>query len=169
LVDKSVSEQLARLCRTLGYFGVFEAEFVSDGQSLQLIDFNPRFYGQMAFETARALPLGYLAWLGALGKTDEIEQALGRAEAWQEGRGYAYCDRIYLNTVLLLQGLARKMPASEVRHWRKWQRHHNEQKLMVDAAHERRDPLPGFAQGMHELYAALRHPRAFLRKTVLNV
>ena len=47
---------VARLCRGLGYFGAFEVEFLREGERRMVIDFNPRFYGQMAFDVKRGLP-----------------------------------------------------------------------------------------------------------------
>src|SRR5690606_38582891 len=66
-VDPAVLQSLVRLCREVGYFGVFEAELVPENGRLHLLDFNPRFYGQMAFETGRGIPLGYMVWLAATG------------------------------------------------------------------------------------------------------
>ena len=40
-VDEQLAERLRQFCLQVGYFGVFEAEFVRDGSGLRLIDFNP--------------------------------------------------------------------------------------------------------------------------------
>lgn len=59
-VDPEVLEGLARLCRRTGYFGVFEVEFVRADGGHHLIDFNPRYYGQVQFEISRGLSLPQL-------------------------------------------------------------------------------------------------------------
>jgi predicted ATP-grasp superfamily ATP-dependent carboligase len=167
-VDASVLARVLRLCELVGYFGVFEAEFVRDGSRLQLIDFNPRFYGQMAFEIARDLPLAYLVWLGALGEEEALAQELATARQWREGRGYAYCHRFFLEMTLSVQRLSRRMPKAEAERWRSWTRTHAEQALLVDAAECQDDPLPGRVAAFKEIYRAGRHLRSFVRSTVLD-
>ena len=56
----ALAEQTARLCRMLGYFGVFEVEFIWDGASWAAIDFNPRFYNQMAPRLREGYPCAAL-------------------------------------------------------------------------------------------------------------
>ena len=62
-------EAIRRLCREVGYFGVFEIEFLRVlDRGWAVIDFNPRFYHQMGFDIARGLPLPIWAYLGASGR-----------------------------------------------------------------------------------------------------
>jgi hypothetical protein len=53
VVAPALASGLRALCRSVGYHGVFEAEFLEGPYGPQLIDFNPRFYGQLAFDVAR--------------------------------------------------------------------------------------------------------------------
>jgi predicted ATP-grasp superfamily ATP-dependent carboligase len=51
-----LSEKVKKLCLELGYFGIFEVEFLmtADNKS-QIIDFNCRYYSQMSFDIKRGL------------------------------------------------------------------------------------------------------------------
>ncbi|MHB8876311.1 MAG: carboxylate--amine ligase, partial [Myxococcaceae bacterium] len=101
-----VFAQVAALCRHLHYHGVFEVELIETPSSRLLIDFNPRFYGQMAFEIARGLPLPALVYEAALGCRDTIRFEVARARAWvPEGR-HIYAHRALLGLVLAVQELA---------------------------------------------------------------
>ena len=66
----------------IGYFGVFEAEFIRLGDERLLIDFNPRFFGQMGFDVARGLPIVGLAYEAALGGTQRVTQLLQASASW---------------------------------------------------------------------------------------
>jgi len=168
-VDAAAVDGIVRLCRAVGYFGVFEAEYVPEGGRLELIDFNPRFYGQMGFEIARDMPLAYLAWLGALGEEDALARTLSEVRGWPEGRGYAYCYGFVLGLTLLAQRASGRMTASEARRWRQWRRDHRRRARMVDAADWPGDRVPGLAAAAAEIHFALRHPRAFMRNVALGV
>jgi predicted ATP-grasp superfamily ATP-dependent carboligase len=64
-VDPQALADVRRLCLANGYYGVFEVEFLRHDDRLELIDFNPRFYGQLGFDIGRELPLPQLVWLAA--------------------------------------------------------------------------------------------------------
>jgi predicted ATP-grasp superfamily ATP-dependent carboligase len=168
-VDAAALDGVVRLCRAVGYFGVFEAEYVPERGRLELIDFNPRFYGQMGFEIARDMPLAYLAWLGALGEEDALARTLSEVRGWPEGRGYAYCYGFVLGLTLLAQRVSGRMTAPEVRRWRQWRKDHQRCARMVDAADWPGDRVPGLAAAAAEIHFALRHPRAFMRNVALGV
>jgi predicted ATP-grasp superfamily ATP-dependent carboligase len=73
-VDFELARQLRALFDRVGYRGAFEAEFLScEGRRL-LIDANPRFFGQMAFDIARGLSAPQLCWFAALGRWDEVRR-----------------------------------------------------------------------------------------------
>jgi len=168
-LDGATLDGLVRLCREVGYSGVFEAEYVPEGGRLELIDFNPRFYGQMGFEIARDMPLAYLSWLGALGQEEALGRAMQEARQWTEGRGYVYSDRLVLGLTLFAQRLSGRMPAAEARRWRQWQKDHRRRGLMIEATGWPGDRLPGLASVAHEIQFAVRHPRAFMRTVARGV
>ena len=63
--DPLLSNAVYALCRELGYFGIFEVEFLSFGERPTVIDFNPRLYNQVGLDIERGLPLPLLACLEA--------------------------------------------------------------------------------------------------------
>lgn len=80
-VDPALGERAARLCEHIGYYGAFELEFIMcDGQAL-LIDFNGRFYNQLAFDMARGLDQAGLVYAGALGNEEEVARQVSAARA----------------------------------------------------------------------------------------
>ena len=92
----ALADGVMRLCRELGYFGIFEIEMIeSDGRFL-LIDFNPRPYSQMAFEIARGVPLPYLAYLDATGRTRRARAR--RCSPRRGGAGRRARDRVRAHT-----------------------------------------------------------------------
>jgi hypothetical protein len=66
-LDPDLLAGLQRLCRQSGFRGVFDAEFLIDGEDRLLIDFNARFNNHMAFEVERNLPLPLMSYLAAIG------------------------------------------------------------------------------------------------------
>jgi D-aspartate ligase len=154
-----LEQRLVRLCRTVGYSGIFQCEFIEhEGESL-LIDFNPRFYNYMAFDHVRGLPQAYLAYLHALGATDELNAEIERARHGQPTSD-VYCYRFGAWTQLLIERLFRRVPAGEIARWRRWWR---AAPGIVDPAWEPDDPAPGVADVLAQIWNAIRHPRAFLR------
>jgi D-aspartate ligase len=156
-------EAVARLCRAIGYRGVFEVEFIRDGNRRMLIDFNPRFYGQMAFDIARGMSLALFAWHAACGNDAGLRDAMTRPDG---NHVKAYCDRFYFRFLLTLQRLMRSLPGEEYGRWRRWYSTHREQ--CVDGFLQGEDLKPGVVHAVSALTAALTHPRSFLREYVLD-
>ena len=167
-VDEGALVGLVRICREAGYFGVFEAEFVRTHGEHCLIDFNPRFYGQMGFEIARQLPLARLVWLGALGKSDELAAELAEAARFDSGKGYVYCNRLFFKILLSLQVLGGRMTHSEASRWREWLESSRRKSLAFDSIDSPHDHMPAMVSAVTELYWAARHPRSFLRQMVIG-
>jgi predicted ATP-grasp superfamily ATP-dependent carboligase len=167
-VDERVLSGLLQICRAVGYFGVFEAEFVREEDEFFLIDLNPRFYGQMGFDTARRLPLPYLVWLGALGRTKELAAELACSAKFKPGAGYVYTNRLFFNVLLSLQRVGGRMTVDEAERWRRWLRTSSERSLAFDSVDAPHDRLPAVASALTELYSAVRHPRSFLRQMVIG-
>ena len=161
-----IAESLARLCRESGYYGVFEAEFIIDGARHMLIDFNPRWYGQMAFEIARGLPLPLFAWLSAMGDTEGVRELAASASRVRQGDAVIFCHRFFLKFLLLVQRATGTMTAAESRRWTEW--YATNRTRAVDASADPNDRLPGVVHAVSELLDAVRHPRGFLRGYVLE-
>ncbi|MFY1828241.1 carbamoyl-phosphate synthase [Myxococcus fulvus] len=164
-VRQDLADGLRKLCAKLGYHGVFEVEFIQTKDDFLLIDFNPRYYGQMGFDIARGLALPLMAYHAALGDSDSLERVGKSARAWT-GRGEVFCNRIALEMLLNLQRLSGALPADEAKQWRRWLQTHRQ--VAVDPLIDSDDPMPSAVEVAQILYGSARHPRAFLRMMVLN-
>ncbi|HET7544831.1 MAG TPA: hypothetical protein VFK05_33420 [Polyangiaceae bacterium] len=167
-VDEQALSGVLRLCQAAGYYGVFEVEFLRHEQRLELIDFNPRFYGQLAFDIGRELPLPHLVWLAAQGRTAELQVELARAQAFQNGDGLVYCNRFMFNLMLTMQGISGRMSPAEVTRWREWLRRSHDGAKAVDPMYSSTDVAPGVVSAFRELSRAFRHPRDFYRQVIVG-
>jgi len=166
-VPGDLQQRLFKLCERISYFGVFEAEFVKDettGEHL-LVDFNPRYYGQMAFEIARGLNLPKLAYLDATGDFQGFEKemevtrlALSRPTAISSNYSLSWVLSLMVRT----QRLGGQMPRNEYKKWINWLNSHNPE--MFDAIASQDDPKPKEVDQYLFLKKSLRHPRDFYRK-----
>ena len=157
-------EKVFALCRRAGYHGVFEAEFIASDGVYLLIDFNPRFYGQMAFDIARGLPQPLLAYDHALGRCERLKERIHAARASAAPQGLVYCRGFEFKLLLLLRRLWRTMPPEEADRWWTWLRTH--QTSLVDAVSDAGDRLPGWFEVLHHIAGFLRHPRSFIRNLI---
>jgi D-aspartate ligase len=162
-VDAGLALGLQRLLQGIGYFGVFEAEFIRlQGRSL-LIDINGRLYNQLAFDVARGLPLPTLFYEGALGNDEAVAAATAAAAGADSTGPQAFCNRSRLAVLLGLRRILGTMPRQEAGRWRKW--HEADPDSVIDAVADRGDPWPRRSDLLLQLHSYLRHPRAFLRNT----
>lgn len=165
-VDAELAEKVRRVARRLGYFGVFEVEFIRVGGRHLMIDFNPRFYGQMAFDIARGLPLPMLAYWGATGQRADIARAVAAAQAHADTGDTVFCHRLALEVVLRAQRLSGALSADEEGRWRSWLR--SQGREVVDAVIDSDDWVPAALEVAQQVYGYARHPRSFFRSIVLN-
>jgi D-aspartate ligase len=164
-VAPELAERVLRLCQRIGYYGVFELEFIlCDGQPL-LIDFNGRFYNQLAFDIARGLDLPGLVHAGATGRTEEVASLIATVPVGDQNRKFAFCNRVGLSVTLGLRRVLGAMSIEEAKRWRDWHKAHHGR--IVDAVHDGGDPLPALIDVMQHFLQSIRHPRAFLRQTGL--
>ncbi|HVU02565.1 MAG TPA: hypothetical protein VHE30_12475 [Polyangiaceae bacterium] len=160
-VEPALLSGLERLCRSVGYFGILEAEFVADEDRRLLIDFNPRYYGQMGFDVARGVPLPWMLHLGALGREAEIGRAVEpRASAWDGPT--CYRDEIALRSLLALGQLAGNVEPSDAGRWRSWLSRHRAD--AVDSSISGEDIVPGLIGAIDVMYSMARHPRSSMRE-----
>jgi D-aspartate ligase len=156
-----LEDGVLRLCRSVGYEGIFQCEFLEhDGQHL-LIDFNPRFYNYMALDHARGLSQAWLAYLAAAGAREELVEEIERARAVRPGaRRTLYCYRLGTWTQLRLERLLGRIPSDEPARWQRWL---SGAAAVVDPAWASDDARPGLADALSQLWRLARHPRSFLR------
>jgi D-aspartate ligase len=163
-VDPVLATRTARLLESIGYYGVFELEFMRAGERLMLIDMNPRFYNQLALDVARGLPLPSLAYAAALGNEAEVARLVAAVPSGDAP--YAFCNQLGLRVLLGAQELLGTMSASEADTWRKWVK--DRHKILVDPVADADDPDPIWADAIIHLYDCMRHPRAFINMIALD-
>jgi predicted ATP-grasp superfamily ATP-dependent carboligase len=159
LPDPQLQQALEALCAHVGYYGVFEAEFAEhDGRQL-LIDFNPRYFGQMGFDIARGMPLPWLAQLCATGQEQQARQLAVRNPPPDE---HQYCaDSLALRWHLFVGRLLGAVTAPERRRWIQWLSARPD--VFHDAIASRTDRGPAIASVISRLWSTLAHPRAYWR------
>ncbi len=162
--DPGLAARLRALCLQVGYYGAFEAEFIEDRGRALLIDFNPRFFGQMAFDVDRGLPLPLLVHRAAIGRRDLLREAIdgAREPAGRDPRGRFYCNRVELAMMLRVQRISGKMSAAEVQRWKTLVEEHGP--ALTDAILDRDDRGPGLAHLVSEILHYLRHPRSLVEQ-----
>lgn len=159
-LDPAIDEGLRRLCRSTGFCGVFDAEFVEDGDRKRFIDFNPRFYNHMVYEVDRGLPLPWMAYLAAVGNWEAVRSEVAAAKA-SSHPPKAYVHRLPAYVMLGLQRLSGGMSGRDLLGWRHWLSDHRAG--AVDPACRPGDVKPRIAALAMEAGAFLHHPRSYLR------
>jgi D-aspartate ligase len=160
--DEALSEATRRLCGALGYFGVFEAEFLPVDGGWALIDFNPRLFNQVALDIHRDMPLPLLACLDAAGDRRALREAIDRAHNYDQTRPATIQDGFTLRATLLAQRLRGAGGRAERDKWKGWMRTHAPH--MIDFAADRRDALPAAIHTLSETWLGLRALPRFFRE-----
>lgn len=160
-VVPEVASDLQRLCRHVGYYGAFEVEYLESGGRHLLIDFNPRFYGQMAFEVARGLDVPLLVYSAAIGAQKDVKRCVENARKCAVVNGGVYCNRVELEIALRLLSLAGRIDARDQRRWHEWLEAHRG--ALTDAVLDRDDWLPAVAEVTAALLRCAIHPRSTWR------
>ena len=158
-LDHELLAGLERLCRTTGYRGVFDAEFLISADEKLLIDVNPRFYNHMAFEVDRGLALPWLSYVAAVGDEAALRRAVEVLPGADTASGRVYVHRFPVGVQLVAQRVSGRMTSDDLRGWRRWMA---QGAGVTDPSYAREDPLPALVDAAEWL----RHPRAFLRKAV---
>ncbi|MEM7064379.1 MAG: hypothetical protein AAF572_14590 [Cyanobacteria bacterium P01_B01_bin.77] len=150
-------EYLKAICKEVGYYGVFEAEFIIDGDQLLLMDFNPRFYGQMAFELMRELPLDQLVLAYANNDCEYGKSVQEQDKNWDHDKVYRFSNRWRLWLILTTQAIAGRFSWAERRKWLTWAQ---EAGLDCDPVYAADDPNPRRADMKSVVESWVKHPRS---------
>lgn len=162
--DAELSDAVRRLCRKLGYFGIFEVEFLFCNGVWAVIDFNPRTFNQIGMDIRRGMPLPLLAWLDAAGETAALRSAVAAALAQSETHpATVFCDRFTLQAMLLTRVLTKRISREELGYWHSWLKTNAAD--CVDVAAFPGDPMPRMVHVASEIFVGLRGFRKFLRLT----
>jgi D-aspartate ligase len=168
-VQADLAQRLQRLCERTRFTGVFEAEFVGMDGTPMLIDFNPRFFGQLGFDAARALPSPYLAYLAATEQFDRLAAEVEAARAWRPATPMVYANRTALTwtrAASLLVGRRARAPQDGSDGTPQAATTHGLTPRVVDAVHDANDVLPGLLDALQQIAKVLVHPRSVLRAAV---
>jgi D-aspartate ligase len=162
--NPALSEAVRRICRELGYFGIFEVEFVYTNGAWAVIDFNPRTFNQIGMDIRRGMSLPLLAWMDAAGEREALQAAVAAAQvAPPEASATVFCDRFTLRALLLAKSLTRRISRDELTYWRTWMKRNSA--ACVDVAASDDDPWPRLIHVISEIFLGLRSFRRFLRLT----
>lgn len=165
-LDPALAGGLVQLCRRVGYFGVFEAEFIRLGGQAHLIDFNPRFYGQMGFDVARGVDLPMLAYASAVGDGALFDATLRAAEKAGDTLDWKYVHRLAVESMLRAQRFSGALTADEAARWRAWIASAGAH--LADPVFDADDWRPAAMDLAQSVGNAIRYPRSFVRSIVLN-
>ncbi len=161
--DLSLSNAVRRLCTELGYFGMFEVEFLRFNGDWAVIDFNPRLFNQVAMDISRGMPLPLLAYLEAIGDTARLREEVTKAQVEGESSRAVFCDQFTLSAIVAARSAMGRMSRSERVHWHQWLK--SNANCLVDAAKSDSDPVPARIHALSELYLGLKAIPKFLRAT----
>jgi D-aspartate ligase len=162
LVDPLLADQTKRLCERIGYYGVFELEFIFAEEKAMLIDFNGRFYHQIAFDIARGMELPALAYAAATRNQAEVTRLMAHGNSGKHDDVAGFCNRFGITTMVKMQRILRTMSRKDAARWLDWSRGSHD--TMIDAIKDPNDALPAFVDAAQYLLHALRHPRDFVRQ-----
>jgi len=160
-VNTELAQRASLLCERIGYYGAFEIEFIPHGDRYLLIDFNARFYNQMAFDIARGLDLPRLVYAAATGCEDQVARLIAAVPKPEKRPELAFCNTFGTHIAIAAQRVLGKMSWEEAARWRGWYKASGRQ--IVDAVYDADDPLPATVDGALQILRSMRHPRAFIR------
>jgi predicted ATP-grasp superfamily ATP-dependent carboligase len=161
--DPALSAAVYRLCRKLGYFGIFEVEFLRFDGRWAIIDFNPRLFNQAGMDAHRGMPLSLFAYLESAGKLSDLHDAIAIAQEEGEDKPAVFYDRFTLRAILTAKTLTRRVSREERHYWRNWIKRNASHS--VDFAADRSDLMPGVIHALSETILGVRAFRKFFRST----
>jgi len=157
-VNPELADRVRRICEATGYYGAFEVEFIRSEDGDLLMDFNPRYYGQMQLEISRGLPIPQLVECDATKRPMPalpVMRKLHIAHRWQ------------LKLVMTTQALAGRISWAERRRWLNLtDRRKNPD--VVDSIRDPDDREPWRVAIRRQMFGYLRHPRAAWRSLFGN-
>jgi D-aspartate ligase len=161
-VVPTLASRLAAVCERVGYHGVFEAEFVTSGDRYLLIDFNPRFFGQIGFDVARGVDLPLLTYLAAAGDTHALRGVADEARRAARSTGRrVYRNALQLGMFVGMLRLAGRADGCTVRRWVRWVV--ESRGRATDVVMSRDDWAPAVADLISSVVHQVKHPRSAWR------
>jgi len=161
-VDPPLADLTKRLCERIGFYGVFELEFIFAEGKAMLIDFNGRFYNQIAFDIARGMELPALAYAAATRDKAEVTRLMALGNSAKHDDVAGFCNHFVLAKMVKMQRILRTMSRKDAARWLDWSG--GSHGTIIDAVKDPHDALPAFVDTAQYLLHALQHPRAFVRQ-----
>jgi D-aspartate ligase len=161
-VDAGLSDAVRALFARLGYHGIFEIEFIPAFGRYHMIDANPRFYGEMAFDVARGMSLPLLAYYDALGDSSAVRSLIAQAAMRSDGPR-AHTHRLGFEMFLLTQRFSGALNVQQQRSWRDWLAAQGER--LSDAVLDAEDRVPAVVEAARSVYRQLRFPAELFEQT----
>jgi D-aspartate ligase len=158
--DRELSSSVNRLCRELGFFGIFEVEFVRLKEKWAVIDFNPRFYNQMGLDIHLGLPLPLLAYLDACDERQALADAVASAHGRETLSQTALFDHFTMKAILFVNRFVSLSTSKNDAYWRAWVKKNG--RYSIDIASSDGDPLPRVIHALSEVHRGIKaFPRLF--------
>lgn len=156
--------KIEALARATGYFGVFEAEFIHtvDGDHFYLMDFNPRFYGQMNFEISRGLPLPRIVHAAARGAINEVDSMVSESrptERTDNAADQRFCNQWLFQSLLRAQRIGGRLDRNTHQRWLSWMKTGD----VFDFVRAEDDPRPALSDRRQHMWNWMRYPRSSYR------
>lgn len=161
--DPVLSSAVRRLCLELGYYGIFEVEFLKFNEGWAVIDFNPRLFNQVGMDIHRGMPLPLLACLDAAHETAALRTAVAEARVADDNNSTVFCDRFTLRAILSARSLTARISRQELAYWLAWAKRNAAN--CIDASADDQDPIPGIIHALSEIYLGFKGLPRFLRLT----
>jgi D-aspartate ligase len=158
----ALSDAVRKLCLELGYFGIFEVEFLWSDGCWAAIDFNPRLFNQIGMDIRRGMPLPLFACLDATGEFEALREVVANAQAEQDEQT-VFFDRFTLRAILLARRMTARISHEDSLYWHDWIKRHAAH--AVDFSADAADPVPGLIHVLSEIYLGLKSFPRFLRLT----
>ncbi|RCS57045.1 hypothetical protein [Parvibium lacunae] len=188
-VLQRLTHKILKLAHAVGYFGVFETEFIylAEQDQYLLMDFNPRYYGQMNFEIQRGLALPRMVYAAAYGDQTTLSQLAAQAAQTQlplitteitprldapeirqgDHARQRYCAGWLFRFLLRAQQASGRISAAQRQQWLDWIAESAAQGQAFDAIHDPNDPAPERRDKWLLCKKFLRHPRSSYRQHFL--
>ena len=156
----TLSEAVRRLCRELGYFGIFEVEFLWFNGCWAAIDFNPRLFSQIGMDIRRGVPLPLLACLDAVSEFEALREAVSNAQLERDEQT-VFFDRFTMRAILFAQSATARISREDNSYWQDWIKRHTAH--AIDFSADAADPKPGLIHVLSEIYLGCKSFPRFLR------
>ncbi len=160
-LDEELAAQLMAMLRSLGFSGMFEAEFIERGDERLLIDLNPRSYNGMCLDLARGLAPAWWSYLQATNASEQLSSEMRRfRESSHPSEHFAFCRRLEFAAMLVGQTASGGFNPKESLNWAKW--YWRNRKRMIDPFSASDDRKVGRARLVRQLDRWRKKPRQFL-------